>query len=172
MDCKRNTESAIPIVLYKGEGTVEKFCVGRYNDYDLSDLEQIATIIAQDNGVTIQILPKLNRNDPNYEKIYFGLIGTTYEGKCPDLKVITIEGKQEYLEFESYSRPFSAKKLSRMITNGSKQSDKIIIDIRDTNITGGYVRRQVFNRKHDKSFNREIKEIWTYNGPDLKKEWG
>ena len=89
---------------------------------DYNDLISIACYFAK-KGKRVHVLPTLHYKDTRYRDVYGPLIGTIYYRKCPDL---LIDG--EYYEYESYERPFKAKKISHMIKRGAGQSDRIIID--------------------------------------------
>ena len=149
------------IVRYPNGGMVIKYNTGDYNSGDIKDLEEIAMIKARKERSRIEILPKVDADNPLYSKLYSDLKSTIYERKCPDLRVSSVKGGKRYVEYESFARPFRPRDLSRMINRGSKQAASLIIDIRDTNITENYVRRQVWKNLSDPDFHRPIKRIWT-----------
>ncbi|MCR5547298.1 MAG: hypothetical protein K6F25_00915 [Bacteroidales bacterium] len=152
-------------------GRVLKYNIGQYCNADIKDLKAIAVLRAKE-GAIVHILPRFDSpSNLYYKKLYNGLIATRYEGKCPDLKVITREEGKNYIEYESFTRPFSPHNLSDMIRRGSLQSDSIIIDIRDSTIKPNHIRRQIHNKLRDPSFNRPIKNVWSYDGERLLKEW-
>ena len=64
-------------------------------------------------------------------------------------------------EYERYLPPFKARKISNMISNGSKQSPYLIIN-NNKGATHRYIRRNVFERLNDKTFKFDIKELWVY----------
>ena len=86
------------------------------------------------------------------------LIGTKYERKCPDLM---IDGY--YYEYESYVRPWAKRKLSNMITDGLRQSDRIILDNRD----GASYRQIIRSIRARLNINAQIKEVWIYDGDSV-----
>lgn len=57
------------------------------NDNDYNKLYQIAEYFA-DKGSVVELAPKMScSSNFEYESLYYDLIGTKYEGKCPDLKL-------------------------------------------------------------------------------------
>lgn len=164
-------ETSILLSSFSSGGKVEKYAVGTYNTNDYPDLKKIAELKASAEGVTVQLMPKIDSDDPKYWELYPDLKGTIYERKCPDLRIITIRGNNRYVEYESYARPFKPRSLSRMINRGSKQADSIVVDIRDTNITKEYVQRQVRRNLNDPDFHRPINRVWTYDGNILRRVW-
>lgn len=162
----------IEVYSFLNGGRVEKYSVGDYNATDINDLKTIAKIKAAKEGSVVQILPKIDSNSPLYSVIYSDLIGTIYERKCPDLRIISKRNQQVYVEYESYARPFRARSLSRMLNRGSKQASSLIIDVRETSITPQYVRRQIRRNLLDSDFKRPIERVWIYNGNEIRKVWG
>ena len=95
-----------------------------------------------------------------YKRVYGNLIGTRFEGKSPDL----IINNTLFYEVEGYVQPFTSDKISRMLSHGLKQSDKVII-----NNTGGasdrYIRRLIYSRLNN---NASIDEVWLYEKGKLR----
>ena len=121
---------------------------------DSVDLLHIADSFAR-MGCDVVILHPVHFKSPEYAAIYGPLIGTKYERKCPDLMV---DGK--YYEYESYVRPWTKRKLSNMLTDGLRQSDKIILDNRD----GTSFRQIIRSIRARLNINAQIKEVWVYDG--------
>jgi hypothetical protein len=143
-----------------------------YNLKDIDDLLKIASWIANNEGRTVYILPRISSiKDPNYDIIFPGLKSTIYYRKCPDFKVVNQRGDVCFIEYESFTRPFKPSNLSDMLRRGSLQSDSIIIDIRDSTIQSNHIRRQIMNKLRDPQFGRPITNVWSYDGKNLKKEW-
>ena len=162
--------NAVTIATYPNGGKVEKYTNGRYNPNDIIDIENIANIRAYQDGVTVQILPAIDSpKDPDYSMIFPELVGTEYEGKCPDMRVITRIGSRTYVEYESYRKPFSMKKVTKMLSRGAEQASNIIIDIRGTKVTNKSVRDRVQNLRQQKSFTKTINSVWLYNGFSIEK---
>ena len=72
--------------------------------------------------------------------------------------VVQIDGN--YYEYESYVRPWTKRKLSNMISDGLRQSDRIILDNRD----GVSIRQIIRNVRLRLNINAQIKEVWIYDG--------
>ena len=91
---------------------------------DTQDLMIIADCFAR-MGCVARILAPVHFKSDDYEVIFGPLIGTRYERKCPDL---CVDG--HFYEYESFVRPWNKRKLSNMLTDGLRQSDKLILDCR------------------------------------------
>ncbi|GHT54476.1 hypothetical protein AGMMS49982_19240 [Bacteroidia bacterium] len=81
-------------------------------------------------------------------------MGTIYERKCPDL---IIDG--EFYEYESYEPPFKKEKLSNMLSQGLKQSSRIIIN--NEQGADDYV---ILQNIHNRFFyeKQNIDEVWLF----------
>ena len=124
---------------------------------DSTDLKHIAECFAR-MGCEVVILHPVHYKSPEYAAIYGPLLGTKYERKCPDL---LIDGN--YYEYESYVRPWAKRKLSNMITDGLRQSDRIILDNRD----GASFRQILRSVRARLKINAPIKEVWVYDGDSV-----
>ena len=122
---------------------------------DYNDLLSIACFFAK-KGKTVKVLSSIHFKDKRYRNVFGPLIGTIYYRKCPDLM---IDG--EFYEYESYERPFKAKKISHMIKRGAEQSGRIIID-NNKGASDRYIINMVLKRITDKFFQKEIHEIYVY----------
>ena len=91
---------------------------------DTNDIMHIAECFAS-MGCIVKIPRPVHFKSEMYRMLFGGLIGTRYEKKCPDL---CVDGK--YYEYESYVRPWNKRKLSNMLSDGLRQSDRLIIDNR------------------------------------------
>ena len=121
---------------------------------DSPDLLHIADCFARMGSIVAIPMPMHFKSD-SYANVYGCLIGTKYERKCPDL---IVDGR--FYEYESYVRPWNKRKLSNMITNGLRQSDRIIIDSRD----GGSLRQIMRAIRSLMNVNAQISEVWIYDG--------
>jgi hypothetical protein len=106
-------------------------------------------------GSDVSILHPIHYKSKDYKTVFSGLIGTKYERKCPDLKIDAY-----FYEYESYVRPWNKRKLSNMISDGLRQSSRIIIDNRDGTSTR-QILRSIRSRLNLKA---PIEEVWVYNG--------
>ncbi len=105
------------------------------NAHDYKDLLIVAHFFAN-QGHIVTLLPNIHYKDPLYDIIFKG----AYERKCPDLLI-----DNSFYEFESYTGVWNKNKISHMLHNGLKQSDKVIIDIRNGYATNNYIRKIAFD---------------------------
>ncbi|MBR6638859.1 MAG: hypothetical protein IKL35_00690, partial [Muribaculaceae bacterium] len=120
------------------------------SDSDFEKLYQIAEYFANE-GEVVELTPKMSRPPKfKYECIYGDLVGTKYEGKCPDLR---IGGK--WYEHEGFISNNPKNAFRNMMKDGLLQSNRLILDC--PNLTERYMRRSIFNRV---SLGEDIQEIW------------
>ncbi len=152
--CEQNREES-----YKhGKGEVRISHLVSNKDADYPKLVQIAEFFAKD-GATATLTPKMSRPPKfQYECVYKSLIGTKYEGKCPDLN---INGK--WYEHEGFTSSNPKNAFRNMLNDGLKQSDKLIVD--KPNLTEAYMKRVVRQRIKD---GQDIKEIWLKAGSEMQ----
>lgn len=144
--CEQNRETS-----YRhGKGEVKISHLVNTEDTDYRKLVQAAEFFAKD-GATATLAPKMSRPPKfQYECVYSSLVGTKYEGKCPDLN---IDGKWYELEGFTSGKPKNA--FRNMLNDGLKQSGRLIIDKPD--LTEAYMKRVIRQRVKD---GQNIKEIW------------
>jgi len=123
------------------------------NDY--KSLINIANFFAKE-GKTVILTPTVHFKSNEYQQIYGSLISTIYERKCPDLQ---IDGM--FYEFENYTPPFRKRKISHMISQGTKQSSRLIIND-NKGASDRYIRDNIYKRFKDKTFKYNIDEVWLY----------
>ncbi|MDR0864884.1 MAG: hypothetical protein LBO74_08130 [Candidatus Symbiothrix sp.] len=128
---------------------------------DYEDLLAIALFFAQ-QGNTVLIPTEVHYKDAKYKQIFGNLIGTVYERKCPDL---IIAG--EFYEYESFVPPFSKKKISHMLTQGTQQASRVIIN-NNKDIEDRYILNNILKRLSDKTFKYDIDEVWLYENGDVR----
>lgn len=103
------------------------------------------------NGHQAEILPKIHKDDPAYQNFFGDLIGTKYEGKCPDFRIDGI-----YYELEGFTTKNPQKNaLGNMLSRGQNQSSRIVIE--DEGSTINHIKRIAYLRKKDGQI---IDEIW------------
>lgn len=124
---------------------------------DTNDIMHIAECFAS-MGCIVKIPRPVHFKSEKYRMLFGGLIGTRYEKKCPDL---CVDGK--YYEYESYVRPWNKRKLSNMLSDGLRQSDRLIIDNRG----GASVRQIIRAIKSRLNVNATITEVWIYDGDSV-----
>lgn len=141
--------------LGKGTITIPKYVNSSDNDY--KKLIQIAEHFAL-KGSNIVLTPKMKRPPEfEYSKYYKSLIGTKYEGKCPDLN---IDGK--WYEHERFVSLNPKNAFRNMLNDGLAQSDRIIID--KPNLTEAFMKRGIYNRITNGA---EIEEVWIRDGKHI-----
>lgn len=145
----KNAETTTIVKSYKNGGKILKPSLVDTKASDYGDVVKCCDFFAK-NGKTVTILPKANRTSPDYDKYFKELIGTKYEGKCPDFKI----GKK-YYELEGYSTGNLDKAVSNMLKRGLKQSSRIIIEDSGTDFRS--IRKTVFYRKKGGVI---IDEVW------------
>ena len=102
-------------------------------------------------GDIVELTPKMTRPSKfKYECVYGDLIGTKYQGKCPDLKINGL-----WYEHEGFVTTNPKRAFSNMLAHGLKQSSRIIID--KPNLTDSYMKRIIYQRLRD---GQMIDEIW------------
>ena len=117
---------------------------------DYQKLMTIALFFAK-RGKQVTLTPKLTRFPKfEYARIYGSLIGTKYEGKCPDM---LIDGK--WYEHEGFTSDNPKNAFRNMQTHGLKQASKLIIEAPE--LTEAYMKRVIRQRIKK---GQEITEIW------------
>ena len=120
------------------------------NDNDYNKLYQIAEYFA-DKGSVVELAPKMSRSSKfEYESLYYDLIGTKYEGKCPDLKIDGL-----WYEHEGFVTDNPKTAFRNMLNHGLKQSSRIIIN--RPNLTDAFMKRIIKQRVKD---GHDIDEVW------------
>jgi hypothetical protein len=141
---------------FKNGGKIEVMeGYGENKKPDHKDLFSIARYFAGKGG-KVRITTKAHFKDEKYKKVFGKLDGTPYERKCPDL---IINGK--FYEYESFSPPFKKRKIANMISHGTEQSSRIIIN-NNKGCSDRYILKNIHNRLKDKNFRNNIDEVWLY----------
>ncbi|GHV12045.1 hypothetical protein FACS1894162_7900 [Bacteroidia bacterium] len=125
------------------------------SDYD--DLLAIAFFYAE-QGHIVQIPTEVHFKNEKYQQVFGKLMGTIYERKCPDL---IIDG--EFYEYESFVPPFKKGKISNMISEGLKQSSRIIIN-NNGYAEDNFIQKCILNRINEDNFIYNIDEVWLLEG--------
>lgn len=143
----------------EGSGTVTIHQFVNRNDGDFHKLNEIATFFARTQGAEVILTPKMSRPPKfQYECIYSSLVGTKYEGKCPDLCVNGV-----WYEYEGFISSNPKNAFRNMLNDGLKQSDRLIID--KPNLTDAYMKRVIRQRVKG---SQAIDEIWIKDGSDIR----
>ena len=128
------------------------------NDSDYSRLYQIAEYFAE-KGLVVELTPKMSRPPKfKYECVYNDLIGTKYEGKCPDLKIDGL-----WYEHEGFVTDNPKTAFRNMLNHGLKQSSRIIIN--KPELTDAYMKRVIRQRIID---GQNIDEIWILEDNEIR----
>ena len=123
------------------------------NDSDYDKLYSIAQFFAK-NGSEVHLTPKMSRPEKfKYECVYSSLVGTKYEGKCPEL---LIDGK--WYEHEGFVTTNPKNAFRNMLRDGLRQSSRLIIDRPE--LTMRYMTRSIYNRLKN---GEAIEEVWLLN---------
>lgn len=149
---QKNVQSALvsqKIKGYKNGGSIHASALvdKLSNDYDkvLSCCDHFAK-----QGETTEILPKIHRDDPAYKNFFSDLIGTKYEGKCPDFRV-----GNKYYELEGFTSEDQSNALRNMLNRGHKQTSRVIIE--DEGSTNHHIKKVVRFRIKE---GQKIDEVW------------
>lgn len=106
----------------KGSVTIPKYVNSSDNDY--KKLIQLAEFFALEKGENVLLASKMKRPPEfEYSKYYKSLIGTKYDGKCPDLRVGEI-----WYEHEGFISNNPKNAFRNMLKDGLLQSNRLIID--------------------------------------------
>ena len=133
-----------------GKGIVRISRLVNHDDCDFDKLKQAAEFFAKDGAESL-MTPKMSRPAKfKYECVYSSLVGTKYEGKCPDL---CIDGR--WYEHEGFVSSNPKNAFRNMMRDGLQQADRIIID--RPNLTDRYMRRSIIGRVER---GEDIKEVW------------
>ena len=120
---------------------------------DYQKLMTIALFFAK-RGKQVTLTPKLTRFPKfEYARIYGSLIGTKYEGKCPDMLI-----DSKLYEHEGFTSNNPKNAFRNMLTHGLKQASKLIIEAPE--LTEAYMKRVIRQRIKE---GQEITEIWISN---------
>ena len=143
----------------EGNGTVTIHQLINRNDSDFQKLNEIATFFAREQGAEVILTPKMSRPPKfQYECVYSSLIGTKYEGKCPDLCINGI-----WYEHEGFTSSNPKNAFRNMLNDGLKQSNRLIID--KPNLTDAYMKRVIRQRIKD---GQAIEEIWIKEDSEIR----
>ena len=143
----------------EGNGTVTINQLVNREDSDFHKLDEIATFFAREQGAEVILTPKMSRPPKfQYECIYGSLVGTKYEGKCPDLCV-----NGGWYEHEGFTSSNPKNAFRNMLNDGLKQSNRLIID--KPNLTDAYMKRVIRQRIKD---GQAIEEIWIKEDSEIR----
>ncbi len=143
----------------EGNGTVTIHQLINREDSDFHKLDEIATFFAREQGAEVILTPKMSRPPKfQYECVYSSLVGTKYEGKCPDLCVNGV-----WYEHEGFISSNPKNAFRNMLNDGLKQSNRLIID--KPNLSDAYMKRIIRQRIKD---GQAIEEIWIKEDSEIR----
>ena len=143
----------------EGNGAVTIHQLINREDSDFNKLNDIATFFAREQGADVILTPKMSRPPKfQYECVYGSLVGTKYEGKCPDLCINGV-----WYEHEGFTSTNPKNAFRNMLNDGLKQSNRLIID--KTNLTDAYMKRVIRQRIKD---GQAIEEIWIKEDSEIR----
>ena len=135
---------------YANGGKVQVHQLVNPADSDYEKLIHVADFFAK-QGKSAKLTPKMSRPQKFvYQNIYHSLMGTKFEGKCPDL---LIDGK--WYEHEGFISTNPKNAFRNMMYDGLLQSNRLIIDRPD--LTERYMRRSIYGRVNR---GENIEEVW------------
>ena len=125
-------------------------------DKDKNDYKAILTIarLFAKDGNEVKITPRLHIKSEAYKRVYAKLIGTKYEGKCPDFEV---NGK--FYEYEGFVKPWNKRKIKNMLTHGMKQSSNVVIN-NTKGCSDRFIRSTIIKKLQ--ANNGVLDEVWVY----------
>ena len=133
-----------------GDGQVTISELVNRGDSDYGKLVQVAEEFAK-MGKEVTLTPKMSRPPKfKYECIYGSLMGTKFEGKCPDLNA---DG--DWYEHEGFTTVNPRNAFRNMLTDGLRQSNRIVVD--QPELSEAYMKRVVHHRLMQ---GQDIEEIW------------
>lgn len=128
-------------------------------DSDYNKLMDIATFFAE-QGKEVRLTPKMTRPPQfMYRNIYESLMGTPYEGKCPDLWVDGV-----WYEHEGFVTDNAKRAFSNMINHGIRQASRLIIDKPD--LKERFMLRSIRNRI---GLGQLIDEVWILDNGQVSR---
>ncbi len=141
-----------PSLNYKiGKGHVKIHPLVEVTDTDFKKLQQVAEYFAS-KGHTVELTPKMSRPSKfDYDCVYHSLVGTKFEGKCPDLRIDGV-----WYEHEGFITKNPKRAFGNMMADGLVQCNRIIID--RPPLTEHFMKRSIANRIHREG--QDIKEVW------------
>lgn len=135
----------------EGNGTVTINQLVNREDSDFYKLDEIATFFAREQGAEVILTPKMSRPPKfQYECVYSSLVGTKYEGKCPDLCVNGV-----WYEHEGFISENPKNAFRNMMRDGLIQCDRLIVDRPE--LTERFMLRSIIGRVKR---GEAIKEVW------------
>jgi hypothetical protein len=155
MHCEYINNCLKPSLNYKiGKGHVKIHPLVEVTDTDFKKLQQVAEYFAS-KGHTVELTPKMSRPSKfDYDCVYHSLVGTKFEGKCPDLRIDGV-----WYEHEGFVTDNPKRAFKNMLNDGMVQSSRLIID--RPNLTTRWMKHNIFDRVT--RYGQDIQEVWIRN---------
>ena len=138
---------------YKNGGALYIHSEVEKNKGDYNTILTMARQFAKE-GHKARITPRLHVKSEEYKTVYAPLIGTIYEGKCPDFEVDGV-----FYEYEGFCKPWKKRKVKNMLTHGMKQSPNVIID-NTKGCSDRFIRSTIIKKLQ--AGNGVLNEVWIY----------
>ena len=138
---------------YKNGGALYIHSEVEKNKGDYNTILTMARQFAKE-GHKARITPRLHVKSEEYKTVYAPLIGTIYEGKCPDFEVDGV-----FYEYEGFCKPWKKRKVKNMLTHGMKQSPNVIID-NTKGCSDRFIRSTIIKKLQ--AGNGLLNEVWIY----------
>lgn len=133
---------------FKNGGKILSDNLVNTNASDYADVLKCCEFFAKKGNIS-KILPTVNLKSPLYSEIYGKLIGTAFEGKCPDFMINGL-----FYELEGFEVA-NAQSLSNMFKRGLKQSSRLVL-MDDGSTINHYLKVINFRIKEG----QKIDEVW------------
>lgn len=136
---------------FKGKGTIYSSNLVNPKGVDFEDVLTCCKHFAELGNET-EILPTIHIKSELYDKVFKGLLGSKYEGKCPDFKV-----GDYFYELEGFEGEANADKFGKMLARGLKQSSRLVL--KDDGSTTNHIKKLIYFAK---SRGQLIDEVWVF----------
>jgi len=122
------------------------------NNSDYKLVKNVAVEFAR-TGADVKMTPNIHYKSEEWTQIYNFPEGSVYYRKCPDLLI-----NGEFYEVEDFLPKWNKKKINRMISHGTDQAARIVIN-NNKGCSDRYIRKITFDRIKT---GKEILEVWVY----------
>ena len=136
--------------------SVGKGCVVEFGDYKHNTDYQRVQVAAKafaEQGAMVEITPNVHHNNEEYIRFYPNSKNSIYNEKKPDLRVNGL-----MVEHEGFTTLNPKKALKNMLSHGSKQADRLVIE--DCGHNDWYYKKRVVDFNTDKTNKHKIKQLW------------
>ena len=141
MKRKKRTDEFVSEQIYKQFEKTDGYFVHPLQDKkanDFNDLKLISELFTK-QGKDTYIMPNIDKESLLYH--YLFKMRGAYTGKKPDLLV-----GGNLFEYKSFVGTMNTRKINTMINSAIEQSNCIIIDIRNSNMTVRFATQRIYNK--------------------------